>query len=256
MQRADAHSVPAGPLAVRWLGYELGEARAGAVFPARIAFENAGTLAWHEGPPNTIAAGYHWLDRLGNPIVWDGFWRPVGRPLPPGERAEIELEVRAPIPPGRYRLAFDLVSEGRWWFGEIGNATLDVDVVVKPRIGREPSAAVAHLPPGAEPAPDWQDRVLDAHADGYAVVGSAIEVVGPLLERRRARRELAAWAPQGGRNPAFAHPLLFPSVLRGVEVELTEVAGFPAALPPADEPWIHDARAVVRARPPSGRRPA
>lgn len=256
MQRADAHSVPAGPLAVRWLGYELGEARAGAVFRARVAFENAGTLAWHGGPPHTIAAGYHWLDRLGNPIVWDGFWRPVGRELAPGERAEVELEVRAPIPPGRYRLAFDLVSEGRWWFGEIGNETLDVDLAVRPRIERDPSSVVAHVPAGAEAAPGWQARVLDAHAEGYAVVGSAVEVVGPLLERRSARRELAAWAPGRGRNPAFAHPLLFPSVLRGLEVELTEIAGFPAALTPAGEPWIHDARAVVRARPQGGRRHA
>ena len=253
MQRADAHSVPAGPLAVRWLGYELGEARAGAVFAARVAFENAGTLAWHAGPPHTIAAGYHWLDRLGNPIVWDGFWQPVGRELAPGERAEVELEVRAPIPPGSYRLAFDLVSEGRWWFGEIGNETLTVDVVVRPR---DAAQAVAHLPEGAEPAPGWQERIRAAHEEGYAVVGSAVEIAGPWMERRRARRELAAWAPRGGRNPAFAHPLLFPSVLKGVEVELTEVAGFPAALTPAGESWIHDARAVVRARPPGGRRPA
>jgi len=253
VQRADAHSVPAGPLAVRWLGHELGEARAGATFSARVAFENAGTLSWHGGPPHTIAAGYHWLDRLGNAIVWDGLWRPVGRELAPGDRAEVELEVRAPIPPGSYRLAFDLVSEGRWWFAEIGNATLDVEVLVRPRIDRDASELVMHLPPGAEPAPDWQDRVLDAHTEGYAVVGSAVEVVGPLLERRRARRDLAAWAPGGGRNPAFAQPLLFPSVLRGVEVELIEVAGLPAALPPLDELWIHDARAVVRARPRAGR---
>jgi hypothetical protein len=247
VHRADVHSVPAGPLAVRWLGHELGEARAGALFTARVAFENAGTLAWHGGPPHTIAAGYHWLDRLGNPIVWDGFWRPVGRELAPGERAEVELEVRAPIPPGRYRLAFDLVSEGRWWFGEIGNTPLDVEVLVRPR---DASTAVAHLPPGAEPSTDWQDRVRAAHEDGYAVVGSSVQPTGRFLERRRARRELAEWVPAGGRNPAFGGPLLFPSVLRGVDVELTTVAGLPAALRPRDEPWIHEGRAVVRIRAP------
>lgn len=269
MQRADVHRIPHGPLAVRWLGYELEPARAGASFRARIAFENAGGLGWHGGPPNTIAAGYHWLDRRGNPIVWDGFWQPVGRPLAPGEQTEVALEVRAPLPPGRYRLAFDLVSEGRFWFEEIGNVPLSVDVDVRPRIERRALAvrgvelpgfvpedeaeAVAYLAPGCVPAPDWAERILDAHADGYAVVGGSVELAGSLLERRRAARTFAPWTPGRGRNPTFEHPLLFPSVLRGVDLELTDVDGLPAARPPTGEPWVYDARAVVRARPPGGR---
>ena len=93
-----------------------------------------------------------------------------------------------------------------------------------------------------------------AHADGYAVVAGSIEWDGGLLHRRP--RALAPYAPGGGRVPSFAAPLLCPSVLPGVELErLDDVAGLPAYAAPRDEPWIYDGRAVLRARPQSGRRP-
>lgn len=274
MQRIGEHPVPAGPLAVRWLGYELEPARAGAVSRARVALENAGSATWHAGPPHTIAAGYHWLDTRGNPIVWDGYWQPLGRAVAPGERVEVELQVRAPVPPGTYRLAFDLVSEGRFWFSEIGNTAVytavDVgvrlhtfalavraaDADVAARYASEDEAeAVAHLAPGVVPAPDWAERILAAHAEGYAVVGGAVEPAGGFLERRRAARALEPWAPGGGRNPAFERPLLCPSFLRGIEADWVEpVEGLPAARPPRDEPWVYEGRAVVRVRRPAGRR--
>jgi hypothetical protein len=40
------------------------------------------------------------------------------------------------MPPGRYRLAFDLVNEGRYWFRELGNERLELDVDVLPGIAR------------------------------------------------------------------------------------------------------------------------
>ena len=55
------------------------------------------------------------------------------------------------IPPGRYRFAFDLVLEGRYWLSEIGNELLGVEVEVGKR---DASARVAHVPPEVEPAPE------------------------------------------------------------------------------------------------------
>ena len=43
--------------------------------------------------------------------------------LPAGETVEIRMTVRAPETPGRYRLKFDLVSEGIDWFEEAGSPT-------------------------------------------------------------------------------------------------------------------------------------
>ena len=226
------------PLGLRWRGHELPEIRAGALATARVELENAGTTPWR-GERFTVS--YHWLDALGNAIIWDGLRTPVA--AEPGEAATVELAIRGPIPPGRYRLSIDVVDEGRFWFGELGEATLDSDIDVVPRV-READDAEARLG-DAEPAPDWRERVLAAHREGYAVVGGSVDV-------RRRPRELQAYQPGTGRVPGFEHPLVCPSVLKGVAVEWTEIAGLPAAVPPAGEPSLYDGRITVRL--PSGRR--
>ena len=231
MEAVGEHPIPAGPLAVRWLGYELDTPQAGALGRARVAVENAGSAPWRG-----LNISYHWLDDRSNPIVWDGLRFDVD--AQPGERVERELDVRGPIPPGRYRLAFDLVDEHRFWLAELGNFTPELDVDVAPR---DASEARAFLPPDAEPDPDWQERVNAAHADGYSAVGGSIDV-------RRRPEDLEPYVPGGGRNPAFAHPLVCPSLLPPLEPN-TEVGGLPAWRPEGDEPWLYDARITLRLRP-------
>jgi len=219
---------------VRWIGYELEPPQAGTLTRARVALENAGTAPWRG-----LNLSYHWLDERGNPIVWDGLRYDVG--AAPGERIERDLDIRGPIPPGRYRLAFDLVDEQRFWLAELGNFSPQLDVDVAPR---DATAARAFLPQDAELDPDWEERVHAAHSEGYAAVGGSIGV-------RRAPPELEPYTPGGGRNPAFAHPLVLPSLLRPLEPN-TEVAGLPAWQPEGEEPWLYDARITLRLR--SGRR--
>ena len=272
MQRAGEHPIPAGPLAPRWRAYDLGRPRAGVLGRARLLLENAGTATWRSRGREGVQLAYHWLDPLGNPIVWDGIRTALPRPVAPGETLELEAPVLAPRPPGSYRLAFDLVEEHRFWFAEIGCPTLAVPVEVAPRIDERrlavvvhggadeetdaavqaqeealvpagEAAAVAHLVAGAVPAPDWSRRLLDAHVEGWAAVGGALDVA----ERRR-RARLRAWAPGGGRNPAFGRPLLLPSLLPGLEP--TEHEGLPAH---DGEDALFDGRIVVRLRPRSGR---
>lgn len=268
MERVGEHPVPVGPLAVRWLGYELPELRAGESAPARVALRNGGSATWRSRRATGVQLSYHWLDDRGNAIVWDGPRVAFERPVAPGEEVEIETLLRAPQPPGRYRLAFDLVEESRFWFGEIGSSPLELDVDVLPRIaerrlavvvhgGDDPQTAAAlaaqdepfverdpvataHLVAGAVPEPDWSRRVLDAHAEGFVAVGGSID---------SPERALRPWAPGGGRNPAFAQPLLLPSLLAGREPG--EHMGLPAYVP-ADEPWLFDGR--IRLRLPRGRR--
>jgi hypothetical protein len=234
MQAVPAHAVPAGPLGVRWLAYELEPPHAGALGRACVELENAGAAEWRD-----VFVAYHWLDDLGNAIDWDGLRAPVP-PLPPGGRAEAALAVRAVMPPGRYRLAFDLVLEGRYWLSEIGNEMLELDVEVLPR---DASGAVAHLPADVEPAPDWHELTRAAHEEGYAAVGGSLDA--------GRRRELRAYAPGGGRNPSFTEPLVCPSLLPPLEPNC-EVAGLPAWKAEKWEPWIYDARITARLR--SGRR--
>lgn len=220
---------------MRWLGYELAPPQAGTLTRARVVLENAGTASWRD-----LNLSYHWLDDRGNPIVWDGLRYDVS--AAPGERIERELEIRGPIPPGRYRLAFDLVDEHRFWLAELGNVAPEVEIEVAPR---DATGAEAFLPVHAELDADWEERVYAAHTEGYAAVGGSVEWLTGRL--RRTPAELEPYAPGGGRNPAFAHPLILPSLIPPLEPN-AEVAGLPAWVPVRDEPWIYDARIKLRLR--------
>ena len=111
-------------------------------------------------------------------------------------------------------------------------------------VAARPAPPTADLPAGVEPAPDWQERVRAAHAEGFAVVAGAIA-----WEGRRRHHALAGYAPGPGRVPGFGAPLLCPSVLPGIELDrLDDVAGLPAFAAPRSEPWVYDGRAVLRVR--------
>jgi hypothetical protein len=235
--------VSKGPLVVRWGPAPALAPQAGVVETVRVELANAGTVPWGD----RMHLSYHWLDDRDNPIVWDGERTDVPR-LTPGEQATVEARVRAPMPPGPYRIAFDMVAEQRAWFSQLGCPTLSIDLDVKPRSG-EPRA---DLPPQLEAAPDWAERVRAAHAEGFGVVAGAIEWLGS-----RRPRALEPYAPGPGRVPGFAGPLVAPSVLPGIELEpLDDLEGLPAYAAPRDEPWVYDGRIVLKARPLSGRRPA
>jgi hypothetical protein len=275
LERVGEHPVPAGPLAVRWLGVQVPPVKAGERAVARVLLENAGSAMWRSRGREGVQVGSHWLDPLGNPIVWDGLRTAFAEPIRPGENAEVKVRLVGPRPPGAYRLAFDLVEEHRFWFAELGSFQLEVPVSVAPRIAdrrlavvvhdgddqetraalaaqEEPlvesgAEAIAHLVAGALPPPDWSRRLLDAHAEGWGAVGPAIVPDGGLLERRRAARRLADWAAPG-RNPRFGRPLLLPSLLAGLEPG--EHDGLPAW---SGADALYDGRIRVRLRPRRGR---
>jgi hypothetical protein len=241
LQRIGDHHVPSGPLAVRWLALDVPKVHAGERTRMRVELENAGSAPWR-----ALNLSYHWLDERGNAIDWDGVRTRVE--AAPGESRSVEAALRGPIPPGAYKLALDLVDEDRYWLAELGNHSPTLDVAVMPRSA---AGAHAHVPDDAELAPDWRERVRAAHAEGYAAVGGSIAYDGGLL-RRAPPDELRPYAPGGGRNPAFGHPLVCPSLLPPLEPN-AEVYGLPAWQPHGDEPWLYDARITLRLRPRSDR---
>ena len=287
------HDVPSGPYAVRWHGYELPTFRAGTPATVPVDLENAGSATWRSLHGAGVYLSYHWLDLRGNAIVWAGAFIPLPRPVEPGDRLTIAVGLRAPIPPARYRLAIDLVDEGRAWFSELGNHRLECDVDVEGRLTRrtlaveiadgpdelvtgtraaldaleEPIAAegdvTAFLAAGCRPAPNWSRLVLDAHEEGYAVVAGSLEVERAGL-LRGTPRELEPWKPGFGRAPAWELPLLCPSLILDAVGEppwTDQVAGLPALDPERlAEPWLVDGRirltVSARALRPADRRSA
>ncbi len=271
--------MPAGPLAVRFRAYELPLLRAGTEAIASVVLENAGLGTILPHGTGHIRLSYHWLDRLGNPLVWDGLRTPLEAPIPAGELATAWLRIRVPTRPGPYRLVLDLVSETRFWLAELGNRPLDLEVEVLPRLTRrvlsvqigagpqslveatraalaaqeEPlvddGEATAFLGAGCLPARDWSRLLLDAHEEGYAVVGGSIAIVGRARAARTAARELAPWAPGFGRSPNWSLPLLCPSLLSELiegALWLDPLCGIPAlASASLDEPWLCDGRIQV-----------
>jgi hypothetical protein len=272
------HAVPAGPLAVRWLSHQIPLQRAGIVSVGQVELENAGAVDWDSRDGYGICLGYHWLDPLGNAIVWDGLLSAFPKAIAPGERVNATMTIAGPVPPGRYRLALDLVDGGRCWFSEVGNLSPEIEVEVSPRLARRrlrvritegqdeladvtrealarqeeevdgDGDATAFLAAGSRPRPDWSRRILDAHEEGYGVVGGAIEVEGSRRERRRLS-SLRPWAPGFGRAPEWGHSLLCPSLTDDLLEQarwLDPVAGLPAVHPPGSpQTWICDGRIVV-----------
>ena len=236
-----------------------------------MRLENAGSAAWRSRGQEGVQLAYHWLDPLGNPIVWDGVRAPLPRAVEPGEDVELDVTVVAPRPQGSYRLAFDLVEEYRFWFEEVGidaarhsgrggargsrsagsrSSCMDAQIRRRMRLWphrrsrswpRTPSRSRTSSPEPC-PAPDWSRLLLDAHEEGYAAVGPALEV------SRGERRRFAPWAPGGGRNPRFSEPLLLPSLLAGFEPQTHE--GMPSF---SGSDALFEGRAVVRLRPRSDR---
>ena len=240
-----------GPLVVQWRAIDLASFEAGAMHHVTVEAENAGSASWRSvGPDDGVFLAYHWLDERGNAIVWDGERTPLERVVEPGAALRQEMLVRGPIPPGRYRLAVDLVVEQRFWLTELGNDALERDVDVAPR---DAAGARTFLADGADPAADWEQRARALHEEGYGAVGGAIEADAGLF--RRTPPELAPYSPGGGRHPRFPHPLVCPSLLAPLEPN-DEVAGLPAYRPEGDEPWMFDARMVIRLRSRSDRRRA
>ena len=56
-------------------------------------------------------------------------WLP--QPLEAGARADVPITIAAPDRPGRYKLKFDLVSEGIDWFERCGSETTTKTLLVR-----------------------------------------------------------------------------------------------------------------------------
>ena len=220
----------AAPLVPRWRAVTHGTIEAGAMHDVTVEVENAGSATWRtRGAEAGLFLAYHWLDERGNPIVWDGRRTALARAVEPGAVLQQAIEVRAPIPPGPYRFAVDLVEEHRFWVAELGAEPWEEPLNVAAR-----SVDGARVF-GASPSAEWLAAAAELHAEGYTAVGGAID-------------GLCEYPSGGGRHPRFPHPLVCPSLLPPNEPNC-EVDGLPAWRPEdPEEPYMFDGRLMLRLR--------
>jgi SAM-dependent methyltransferase len=94
---------------------------------------NTGSATWlHEGPEifGLVRVGSHLATAEGQLISLDFSRHPLPRVVKPGETVALSVSVALPSP-GRYRLTFDLVSEGVTWFENTGSQPVVVTVEVE-----------------------------------------------------------------------------------------------------------------------------
>ncbi|HET9142501.1 class I SAM-dependent methyltransferase [Actinophytocola sp.] len=146
------YATPLDPAAMR-AGIRVldppGDMTAGRTAVVRVAVTNDGTHSWPVG--HMIKLGNHWYhddvmviqDDARTDLPWD---------VAPGETAELDLMVTAPVRPGAYRLELDMMQEHVAWWQDEGSRPVSVDVEVHAGdTSRPPEVAAEPIP--APPAP-------------------------------------------------------------------------------------------------------
>jgi hypothetical protein len=122
--RTRVPGVPALPL----------RARAGQPTEIRTRVENLSTRPFPAQASygrRLVRLGAQLCDASGTVIDRDFARAWLAEPLQPGGRADVAITIPAPDRPGRYRLKFDLVSEGIDWFERCGSETTTKTLLVR-----------------------------------------------------------------------------------------------------------------------------
>ena len=132
------------------------EMKSGKTVAADLTVKNISPMTWPSKPDNqgryAVNLSYHWLNRKGEAVVFDGLRTPLPRDLKPGESADLKAAIQAPAISGRYLLEVTLVQERSAWFPEKGGAKLVLPVNVSK------GSEVLADPAAGNPGPEKSDK--------------------------------------------------------------------------------------------------
>jgi len=103
----------------------------------RLRIRNVGSVTWKARGRRfggQVRCGLKVFGEDGTCLREDLGRTPLPRDVPPGDEVEVEMTVEAALPPGRYRLQYDMVVEGVVWFEHHGSATLSRWLTVAPNL--------------------------------------------------------------------------------------------------------------------------
>lgn len=112
------------------------QSRPGEVLRFKIRAENTGYARWIRGSDSGTDKGSihlvaHVLSTDEEPMLWYHAGAFLPSDVDPGESAEMEIFFAAPNSPGKYLLAFDMVSEHLAWFEDLGSEVLKLELTVE-----------------------------------------------------------------------------------------------------------------------------
>jgi hypothetical protein len=95
---------------------------AGRTATADITIRNTSKSKWPSKPNekgrNAVNLSYHWIDRKGTVVVFDGLRTPLPKDVQPGESVQLRATIQPPDRAGQYTLEVTLVQESVAWFPE------------------------------------------------------------------------------------------------------------------------------------------
>jgi SAM-dependent methyltransferase len=110
----------------------IARARAGEILALRAIVKNIGEAVWLPAGAGlgAVYLGFHVKDQMGETLHQSYHWQALspdaGRAWQPGESVTVEAHLPA-LPPGRYRLELDLVSNDVCWFALNGSPTAELE---------------------------------------------------------------------------------------------------------------------------------
>lgn len=105
---------------------------AGQTVKVPVKVKNLSAGAWAADPKITPRLSYHWSDKSGKLVIWDGTRSYLPKGLAPNEELLLLSQITAPDTKGDYVLELDMVSDAKdgGWFGRKGSQTTKLDVTV------------------------------------------------------------------------------------------------------------------------------
>ena len=213
---------------------------AGETVLANVSFKNVSQRIWPSRPNNSgqnaVELSYHWVDRKGQTVIFDGLRTPLPKDLNPGESASLKAKIRAPDRAGNYILEMTLVQEGVAWFtdNDGGKITVHVNVVAANAQGPDAAGAKAVAQVGA---PEAQNQ--ENHRPAKVIHGSLPEKsddarlsdksAQATQSKERQDTRTKAWAVQAGSYSQEKDAEKFAKILRAkgydAYVVVTKVKG-------------------------------
>jgi hypothetical protein len=101
----------------------------------KVKIKNISNSSWPaKGQPDgkyPVHLAYHWIDKNGKMVVFDGLRTELPRDLGPNEDVPVNAALQAPGQAGEYVLEFDMVQEAVAWFAGKGSKTSRVSIKIE-----------------------------------------------------------------------------------------------------------------------------